>query len=90
MANKKSGNDGRKPPYIHARNKDEMTVQLSCRIPGREKDRFDKAVGRLRESGEDMQVVDIVRNALAEAADYVERHYGKPKTPSPTNVQPAG
>ena len=84
MASKKLGNDGRKPPYIHPRDKDEITVQISCRIPGREKDRFDKAVERLREHGEDMQVVDIVRNALAEAADYVERHYDKHK--SSTNV----
>lgn len=79
MTNKKAANDGRKPPFIHPHGKDVALVQLSCRIPGHEKERFDRAVARLRESGDDMQVSDVVRHALAEAATYVERHYTKVK-----------
>lgn len=90
MATNRTRNDGRKPPYIHPLIKDEACVQLSCRIPVGEKDRIDNAVRLLRECGEDMQIVDIVRKALADAAEYVERHYSKAKAASATSASQRG
>lgn len=77
MAKNKLPEDEPKPGYIRKREKDGESVQLTCRIPIAEKKRFDEASALLREHKEDMQLVDVVRAALDEAATYVERHYHK-------------
>lgn len=82
MAKNKTPDNEPKPTYIRQRETDSSSIQITCRIPAAEKKRFDDAVALLREHKEDMQLVDIVRAALDEAATYVERHYHKDSSPS--------
>ena len=82
MAKNKILDNEPKPTYIRQRETDSSSVQITCRIPASEKKRFDEAAELLRDHGEDMLLVDIVRAALDEAATYVERHYHKGRSPS--------
>lgn len=79
---KKSNAGGSKPSFIHPLEKGGSSTQIACRIPTHVKERIDKAQKLLRQHGEDMQIADIVRAALEEAASFVERRYGSGSTGS--------
>lgn len=89
MAKNKTPDNEPKPTYIRQRETDSSSIQITCRIPAAEKKRFDEAAALLRDHGEDMLLVDIVRAALDEAATYVERHYHKDRAPSGASTSAA-
>lgn len=76
----KSNAVGNKPSFIRQLAKSGSSTQVACRVPSHVKERFDKAQKLLRQYGEDMQIADVIRAALEEAASFVERKYGSGAT----------
>lgn len=77
---KKSNGGGDKPSFIRQLAKSGSSTQVACRVPSHVKERYDKAQKLLRQHGEDMQIADVVRAALEDAAEFVERRYGSGTT----------
>lgn len=64
------------PRYITPKEPDGKFVQVMARIPCAEKERFEAAQRVLRAHGFDMELSRVIRDALADAASYVEETYG--------------
>lgn len=64
------------PVFIRPLESDGDQVQISFRIAGSEKSRFDAAQSVLRSHGKDMLIAEVLRAAMREASEYVEKMYG--------------
>ena len=67
------------PAYVRQYESDAELAQVSVRIPLSEKKRFDDAQARLRETGMDMPLTDVIRDALRGAANFVSTKCEQPK-----------
>lgn len=66
------------PSYIKTFENANSMTQVAARIPADVKLRFDNAQEILRRHGLDMQLNDVIRDALCAASEYVSREYGEP------------
>lgn len=71
-----SNQKGKIPRFITPKEPDGKFVQVMARIPSAEKERFESAQKVLRVHGLDMELSRVIRDALADAAAYVEETYG--------------
>lgn len=69
-------NTDSEPCYVKAYDGALETVQISARIPIELKQKFEGAQEILRRYGKDMQLNDVMRNALQDAVSHVEERYG--------------
>lgn len=74
---KLASKSGGEPAFIRPLEGDGEQVQVSFRIGVLEKARFEAAQATLRNHGKDMQIADVLRTALRDAANYVEQRYPK-------------
>lgn len=63
------------PAFIRPLESEEQ-VQISFRISKSEKTRFDNAQEILKTKHKDMQIAEVLRAAMRQACEYVEKTYG--------------
>lgn len=71
-----NSNCARTPSYVRPSTPACQTSQICVRIPVSDKTRFEAAQEKLREHQLDMCLVNVIRDAMASATNFVESKYG--------------